>query len=394
MKKIYFAFIMLSFSVAAMAQTVSIGTSTTTPVSNNYRSPWSPVYAYSYVQTIYLQSEINTSGFITSLKYKYHGPTLGNSNELVIYMATSTKTSFQSKDDWEPYANLTKVFEGTLPDQPLNDWITINLTTPYNYPNNGSLVIAVDENKPENDYDEESSSDAFESTDFGTTRAIYFVDDEENPDPANVPTAHNIKNFVGNIQITFGTPAPVTLGDFSGTNAGSSNKLTWATLTEQNNKGFEVQRSADGTTFTTVGFVASSAKGGNSTGNLSYTYGDAKPLAGTNYYRLKQVDFDGKSSLSKIVSLKGVYGRAAISVVYPNPTTNDLNLVLSSAISDKATVYVSDVSGKVIYKNTRSVIAGDNKINLDPSGFAPGIYTIKAVFAGSKESVVSKFVKQ
>lgn len=390
MKKIYLAFFLLSFSVAAMAQTVTIGTSTDpAPSGNTYRTPWSPVWGYSYVQTIYLQSEINTAGNIISVTFNYDGESLDNSNQITMWMGTISRSAFASREDWEPITNMTEVFNGTVSAATLPGLVTVNLTVPFNYNNTQNLVIAVHESKP--DFDE----GYFHATETGTARNIYRVDDEENPDPANPPaSADAIRTKVGNIQIKFGTAAPVTLGDFSGTNAGSANKLSWTTLTEQNNKGFEIQRSADGTTFTTVGFVASGAKAGNSTGNLSYTYSDAKPLSGTNYYRLKQVDFDGKSSLSKVVSLKGASARAAMSVVYPNPTTNDLNLVLSSAVSDKATVYISDLSGRVIYRNTRSVIAGDNKLNFDPSGFAPGIYSIKAVFAGCKESVVSKFVKQ
>lgn len=390
MKKIYFALTMLTLSVTALAQTVSIGTDLTQPSGSQYRSPWSPLYGYSYVQTIYLQSEINTAGSISSIKFNYSGASLANSDVVTVWMGTIARAEFSSASDWEPVANLTRVFQGQVLYTTLPGTVTINLTTPYNYQNTGNLVIAIDENT-----DGFSAGSSFYTTAMGETlRTIYFNDDDaaNNPDPASPPDADGRRSRVANIQIGFGT-LPVTLGNFSGESSGGANKLSWITYSEQKNKGFELQRSADGTSFTSVGFVTSKAPGGTSSTNVTYNFNDVKILRGNNYYRLKQLDFDGKATYSKVVVLKGST-KGGLSVVYPNPTKNEVNMILTSRSDDKATVYITNVSGKVVFKTTKSIATGDNKINVNVSGFAAGVYTVKAVYASNNISAISKFVKQ
>jgi len=94
---------------------------------------------------------------------------------------------------------------------------------------------------------------------------------------------------------------PVTLLSFSGYKDGSRNQLSWTTGTEINNRGFDVQRSADGINYTSIGFVNSLATGGNSNDQLSYRFTDNTPAGVKQYYRLRQEDLDGRSKLSNIV---------------------------------------------------------------------------------------------
>src|SRR5207244_1431248 len=100
--------------------------------------------------------------------------------------------------------------------------------------------------------------------------------------------------------------------------------------TETNNKGFELERSADGVKFTTITFVATKADHGNSTSALSYNYNDEKPMVGANYYRLKQIDNDGKYSYSNVVLLTRKVTEITLTGVYPNPTTKELNVKILS----------------------------------------------------------------
>ena len=103
---------------------------------------------------------------------------------------------------------------------------------------------------------------------------------------------------------TTGFPLPITLTSFTGVREGTRNILIWSTANETNNKGFELQRSANGEKFSSIASINSKAENGNSSSVLNYTYNDDKPLAGTNYYRLRQLDKDGKESFSNIVVLK------------------------------------------------------------------------------------------
>ncbi|MEJ7678927.1 MAG: hypothetical protein WKG06_13945 [Segetibacter sp.] len=79
--------------------------------------------------------------------------------------------------------------------------------------------------------------------------------------------------------------------------------LHWATVTEQNNTGFEVQRSSDAIDFSNIGFIETKSMNGNSNVKLDYNFIDMDHYAISNYYRLKQIDKDGKYTYSHIVVL-------------------------------------------------------------------------------------------
>ena len=85
---------------------------------------------------------------------------------------------------------------------------------------------------------------------------------------------------------------PVELSSFTASENAGKSQLEWTTLTETNNRGFQVERSANGSEWMKIGFVFSKASEGNSTQKLQYSYTDNNPLHGDNYYRLKQYDLD------------------------------------------------------------------------------------------------------
>ena len=93
---------------------------------------------------------------------------------------------------------------------------------------------------------------------------------------------------------------PVTLSDFRAIKQNNAASLQWFTNMEQNSQSFIIERSADGKNFTAIGSVRAA---GNSNSRKAYSYDDAAPLKGNNYYRLKQVDLDGKSAYSEIRTL-------------------------------------------------------------------------------------------
>jgi len=187
---------------------------------------------------------------------------------------------------------------------------------------------------------------------------------------------------------------PVTITAFNGENAGSVNKLFWTTSSESNSKGFELERSADGVNFTRITFVATKANGGNSTTALSYGYDDRRPLVGANYYRLKQIDNDGKYAYSNVVLLNRKVTEIMITKVYPNPASAELNIQITSPRSEKLTLVVTDLTGKVVMQQSMNVMLGDNQQQLQIGSLAGGTYMIKAVCANGCETAVQRFVKQ
>jgi hypothetical protein len=169
------------------------------------------------------------------------------------------------------------------------------------------------------------------------------------------------------------TPLPITLLDF---NAERESKilvnLDWQTATEEGNKGFGIERRLDDeTAFSSIGFVATEAPNGNSTGILSYSYADTNSYAGISYYRLNQIDLDGKSAYSAIKAVSGD-GTSGLSVlIYPNPAHGQFTLRVDGNDKHYKAIIV-DVLGQVV----RQVEAtGTNNVSI--GGLKPGLYFVQ-----------------
>lgn len=187
-----------------------------------------------------------------------------------------------------------------------------------------------------------------------------------------LPQGQTIGNDPANDNSTTGiivtAPLPVSLTAFSAVKQGSTSLLNWTTATEVNNAGFDIERSADGRSFSKIGVVYSKAAGGNSNEKLSYSYVDASPLAGINYYRLRQVDHDGKSEYSKIEQVS--FGTASGVKVYPNPAISTVNIEASEG--SKVSVY------NMIGQRMEVRSSGSGRLTtLDVSSLSAGNYTIQ-----------------
>ncbi|MDI1254788.1 MAG: T9SS type A sorting domain-containing protein [Flavobacterium sp.] len=178
--------LMIAFGLNAQVQ---VGTGTNT----NQRLPFHAQFGFSYTQSIYLASEINAAGDITSIQWYYAGNgDLTNSQQLVIFMGNTTKTAYESTTDWVPLSELTQVYSGGIVTNGTPGWKTITLTTPFPYNGTDNLVVAVDENQEQwDDY-----SDRFHNTAVADARSIYVYFDYDNIDPANPQEAYNIVGFV------------------------------------------------------------------------------------------------------------------------------------------------------------------------------------------------------
>ena len=134
----------------------------------------------------------------------------------------------------------------------------------------------------------------------------------------NAPNKITDISPLGGIRAAMASVLPVELLDFRGTSVETINKLTWATATEINSKGFYVERlQTKSNTWENLGFVA--AKGNGST----YQFTDAAPQA-VNYYHLRQIDNDGRENLSKTIAIQ-TKGKHKL-LAYPNPVSNTLTV--------------------------------------------------------------------
>lgn len=183
------------------------------------------------------------------------------------------------------------------------------------------------------------------------------------------------------VQSTFTEPLPVELLSFEVALIEKTVALNWITASERNNAEFIIERSADGLTWEPIRSVEGA---GNSTEELHYQEWDFNPLTGVSYYRLKQVDFDGTSSLSAPVS---IYFSTGETLVYPNPAKNEIT-VAHPNITDYDIVVV-DALGRIVSKMPATSVTG--QINFDISDLPVGVYTIQLLNQGKTES--HRFVK-
>lgn len=205
----------------------------------------------------------------------------------------------------------------------------------------------------------------------------------------------NVTGFSGFfIHALFG-PLPVSILNFSGYKDGGRNQLRWTTSNEQNNSGFEVQRSTDGVNYTAIGFVNSQALGGNSTIELNYAFTDNNVIGNRQYYRLRQANFDGISKLSNIVLIKGDKPvTLMIDGLFPNPASTLVNVLIAAPGKDKVTMLVTDIAGRTVIQKEVYVETGSNTIPVNISHLTNGTYIVKLVCESNCEGVAGKFVKQ
>jgi len=169
-------------------------------------------------------------------------------------------------------------------------------------------------------------------------------------------------------------PLPVELISFTGkyNKLANTNDLAWLTASEINNNYFEIMKSDNGIDFISIGIVKSS---GNSSGNSNYTYQDKKPFAGINYYRLKQVDVDGRAKNSNIINIS-VKKNAADLILYPNPASSNISIEYSDGF-ENTSMDIFNLLGVNISDKTIMNQETNRKINLNISQLPPGIYVLK-----------------
>lgn len=162
-------------------------------------------------------------------------------------------------------------------------------------------------------------------------------------------------------QVYLETAMPVKLISFNVKNEESINLLQWQTSSEINNAGFEVERSADGKNFKKIGFV----KGDGDSGKINdYSFTDESPNI-LSYYRLKQMDLDGKFEYSRIITVKRKQESLA---VYPNPTAQWLSV---KNIEMGEVITIRNSMGGIVLDQT---VGPDEPINI--SKLTNGMYTI------------------
>lgn len=185
---------------------------------------------------------------------------------------------------------------------------------------------------------------------------------------------------------------PVELSKFTANANSVDISLDWATQSEVNNAGFEIERSIDGKEFSKIGFVG--ADEANSNREKEYAYTDRDVVANvTYYYRLKQVDIDGRFEYSGIVNAT-IAGNTTTSVsdFYPNPVSvHDLaQLTVTSESDTDASYALYNQNGVQVANRKLQLSAGSNAIAIDKDGLTTGMYIMK--FNINNETFVKKMI--
>ncbi len=223
-----------------------------------------------------------------------------------------------------------------------------------------------------------------------TNGGAYFID-KFNQQAVNLATTNSYTFSVsgGNV-LTFGerfmiviqnsNPLPVKLLNFTANKQHNDVLLTWKTATEINNKGFEIERKTTAQTdWQTIAFVPALQSNQNNT----YNYVDAD--ANTNqtlYYRLKQLDRDGKYTYSSVVVV-GYNGLMQEQIqIFPNPAVNDFNIEIVTEKDEVVQITITDISGQQVVSFTENVHQGKNLIS--QNGLSSGVYFVEVITSNKK----------
>ena len=189
--------------------------------------------------------------------------------------------------------------------------------------------------------------------------------------------------------INYTSILPLELLEFKGRLENNDALLNWKTSNEINTKEFVVERSADGSNYISAGTVISA----NSPGIHNYSFTDPNIVttgADIVYYRLKQIDVDGRYTYSKVVtiSIKNITDAG----LYPNPATNEINLTLSALRKEKMDYQVFDNAGRIVIQEIMLVLPGTNRLSVDINKLSAGVYYIKLTSSSITKKL--QFVKQ
>lgn len=195
----------------------------------------------------------------------------------------------------------------------------------------------------------------------------------------------SLYDFVGN----GGSLLPIVLSDFQASLTNSQTvQVEWSTFSEKNNDFFTVERSADGKNFEVLTTVAGA---GNSNKKSHYSFEDKHPLAGYNYYRLKQTDFNGDFEYFKIVGVNNAQSKAGLSTsihindAWPNPFTDHLNISFDADGDGEVEIFVRNIFGEVVHQTGLQLNYGENKYAFDRTeSLKPGVYFVTIDSKGKK----------
>ncbi|MFN0173008.1 MAG: T9SS type A sorting domain-containing protein [Saprospiraceae bacterium] len=191
----------------------------------------------------------------------------------------------------------------------------------------------------------------------------------------------SINDFLFNGAVTL----PIELLYFKSKSDNGATELTWSTATEIDNDYFSIQRSTNGHIFSEIGQERGA---GTSYEPQDYIFTDERPLQGKNYYRLKQVDFDGKYSYSQVVT--ATFSKTSLMTLAPVPAVETLNIQLEKPSNDDGNWQVYDLNGRLLLSG--EMLAETTGQSVHIAELPEGAYVLRLTVG--QEVMVEQFWKQ
>ncbi|KAA5547448.1 S8 family serine peptidase [Adhaeribacter rhizoryzae] len=229
----------------------------------------------------------------------------------------------------------------------------------------------------------------YRSTDDGLTWTVQSKSLVDLNADANKVTLNNISAF-STWTLADRDPSmvlPVSLSAFKATKQKNDVVVTWETAMEKNAAGMEVEVSTDTKNYRTLGFVA--ATGINTNTSQQYQFTDTENnKVGTRYYRLKQLDQDGKFTY---------YGPKAVTfndpvtstlAAYPNPSNGTFALTVQAAETAQTHLDIKNIAGQSVYNAQKQLSKGNNNVTVNlPAGTKPGVYVVLARYNNTLQTL-------
>ena len=198
-------------------------------------------------------------------------------------------------------------------------------------------------------------------------------------------------SFGGTASLDCAVLLPVELSTFTAEYVPENDvvDLFWSTESENNNDFFDVERSIDGVDYKKISTVKGA---GNTDHQTQYFTIDEDPITGVNYYRLKQVDFNGEFEYSDVVAVNILDDFYDLLSLFPNPTTGQTEVIFNSYTNENVLLSVMSSEGSIIVNTMIEATKGGNRFNLDLSMKPRGVYIVTIT---SRDKVYrSKLVKE
>ncbi|MFT6921138.1 MAG: hypothetical protein ACJA1C_000132 [Crocinitomicaceae bacterium] len=336
---------------------------------------------YSWSSNLYMPVQLGGAQTLTNISFRLDNDfSWGNYTytDVRVYMRNTAVSNFASSPGYPGTAGFTEVYSGSMTFNGTGIYsYNFNVAASFAYNGTGQLEVLFENRGGSDNTSEEPWFDRTNDAGVGVF-------------PGKVGWGSSWSSATGissnrrfNLQINNvdcpGYPLPVELAVFEPTCDDGKIKLDWETTTEHNNDYFIIERSGDNVLFETVTTVKGK---GNSLARSSYSWVDENPLRETAYYRLSQMDYDGKS---ETFPARSINCQAEENVeLFPNPFENQLQL---TSMHD-GVIYLMDLTGKVVFEH--SIRTGNN--SLDVSEIESAVYLAKIVLVNGDEKVL-KLVK-